>query len=288
MPELPEVETIARGLARHLAGATFVAVESVRADYVLAPPPSAAAHLTGRRVVAVARHGKRISVRLDPPAELLIHLGMSGRVTVDPADAPLAPHTHLRVRLSPSGAELRVRDPRRFGSVWIQAPGAAPAAVPAHRARHAALPRPLGPDALALGRDDFRRLLARPRALKALLLDQQAVAGLGNIYVDEILWASRLHPRRRADRVPPDRIPKMHRHLRRILSAAVRAGGSTLRDYRDADGTAGSFRARHRVYGHEGEPCPRCRATIRRLTVAGRSTFLCPRCQRAPKTPKRS
>ena len=283
MPELPEVETIARGLARHLTGSTLAAIEIARPDYVMAPPPGAAAHLVGRRVMAVARHGKRLSIRLDPPGEILLHLGMSGQVTVAATGTPVEPHTHLRIRLEPSGAELRVRDPRRFGSVWISDPRSPAPAIPAHRARHGTLPSPLGPDALALRLPAFRAVLARPRAIKALLLDQHFIAGLGNIYVDEILWAARVHPETPSAAIAPPRVAEMHAHLRRILAAAIRAGGSTLRDYRNADGDAGAFRTRHRVYGREGEACPRCGARIVRLQVAGRSTHLCRRCQRGPR-----
>ena len=280
MPELPEVETVARGLSRRLTGATLAAVEVARADYVIAPPPNAAAHLVGRRVLAVERHGKRITIRLDPPGEMLLHLGMSGVVTVADAGAPVDAHTHLRIRLSPSGAELRVRDPRRFGGVWISDPSSPAPSVPAHRARHGTLPRPLGPDALSLRLPAFRAVLARPRAIKALLLDQHAIAGLGNIYVDEILWATRVHPGTPASSLAAPRVTEMHRHLRRILAAAIRAGGSTLRDYRNTEGDAGRFRTRHRVYGREGQPCPRCAARIVRIQVAGRSTHVCRRCQR--------
>lgn len=282
MPELPEVETVARGLARGLAGATFVAVHAARPDYVLSPPPGAAAHLTGRRVRTVTRHGKRVHIRLAPHGEVLLHLGMSGQVSLVPPDAPVESHTHLRIRLSPAG-ELRVRDPRRFGAVWISDPAAGAPVVPAHRVRHGRLPDALGPDALAIRLRDFRATLSRPRAIKALLLDQHAIAGLGNIYVDEILWASRVHPLTPAGALDPATVAAMHRHLRRILHAAIRAGGSTLRDYRDTTGAVGDYRDRHRVYGREGEPCRRCGTRITRVPIAGRSTFLCRRCQR-PRT----
>ncbi len=279
MPELPEVETVARGLARGLAGATFVAVDAARPDYVLSPPPDAAAHLAGRRVRSVTRHGKRVRILLAPRGELLLHLGMSGQVALVPPDTPVEPHTHLRIRLTPAG-ELRVRDPRRFGAVWISDPAAGAPVVPPHRMRHGRLPDALGPDALAIGLARFRTVLSRPRAIKALLLDQHAIAGLGNIYVDEILWASRVHPVTPADAIDRATVGAMHRHLRRILHAAIRAGGSTLRDYRDTTGAAGAYRDRHRVYGREHEPCPRCGARIVRVPIAGRSTFLCRRCQR--------
>jgi formamidopyrimidine-DNA glycosylase len=126
-------------------------------------------------------------------------------------------------------------------------------------------------------------MLARDRAIKALLLDQGVVAGLGNIYVDEILWAARVHPLARAGALRPERVAEAHRHLRRVLAAAIRAGGSTLRDYRDADGAPGTYLREHKVYGRAGEPCVRCGSRVRRTLAAGRSTHWCPRCQRAPR-----
>ncbi|MFN8177352.1 MAG: bifunctional DNA-formamidopyrimidine glycosylase/DNA-(apurinic or apyrimidinic site) lyase [bacterium] len=277
MPELPEVETIARGLARELEGATFASVVTARADYVLAPPPSVAAHLVGRRVVAVRRHGKRLALVLDPGGEMLLHLGMSGRVFVTARDTPAAPHTHLRLALEGRDAELRMVDPRRFGGVWICSPSGDGGRR--RRARNGARPSVLGPDALGLGLRELRDVLARRRRIKALLLDQSRIAGLGNIYVDEALWAARIHPETSAADLGSDTVRALHRSLARILDSAIRHGGSTLRDYRDAEGRAGRFQQRHRVYGREGEPCPRCGRRIVVVTAAGRSSRICPACQ---------
>jgi formamidopyrimidine-DNA glycosylase len=284
VPELPEVETIARGLARELVGETLGAVLAARSDYVRAPPPSVEAHLHGRRVVEVCRRGKRLSLRLSPAGEILLHLGMSGRVTVASAADVAAPHTHLRVALGDGSRELRMQDPRRFGGVWIR--GGPDGALPP-AGRNGARPDALGPDALDVDRAALRALLARPRGIKALLLDQRVIAGLGNIYVDEILWAARIHPRTPASTLGSERVAGIHRHLRRILLAAIAAGGSTIRDYRAADGQRGRFQERHRVWGREGRPCGRCGALIRRLLVAGRSTHVCPRCQRAASSSRR-
>jgi formamidopyrimidine-DNA glycosylase len=283
MPELPEVETIARGLAA-IRGAKVRRVRIARDDYVRWARPAPEGTLRGRTIVGVTRHGKRLALDLRPAGSLLLHLGMSGQVTLAGRAEPVPPHTHLRVELA-GERELRVRDPRRFGGVWIDpdrgaGDAAAPLAVAAPSGRNGARPGALGPDALAIGRAELAALLARPRQLKALLLDQRAIAGLGNIYCDEALWAARLHPLTRAADLRPDEVAELHRQLRRLLRAAIRHGGSTLRDYRNSDGGEGGFQRRHRVYGREGEPCPRCGTAIRRLPAAGRSTHVCPRCQR--------
>jgi formamidopyrimidine-DNA glycosylase len=285
MPELPEVETIARGLAR-AEGSTLRRVRIARRDYVREAERGAAREIEGRSLHAVRRHGKRLALELAPAGHILLHLGMSGQVTLGPAGEPVLPHTHLRISLGPDRApwEIRVRDPRRFGGVWIDASGtgvasaAAPVSGPA--ARNGARPGPLGPDALAVERASFLVLLRRARQIKALLLDQHAIAGLGNIYCDEALWAAGIHPLTVAGDLRQDEAVSLHRHLRRVLRAAIRAGGSTLRDYRDSHGKAGAFQERHRVYGREGEPCPRCGTAIRRLAAAGRSSHVCSRCQR--------
>jgi len=274
MPELPEVETIARGLDG-LVGKRISEIEVGPHDWVRSPPPSPAAHLVGRRIAAVRRHGKRLHLRLDPAGEIVVHLGMSGQVTLHASGEPVAPHTHLRVRFAKQERELRFRDPRRFGGAWIR-----PVAT---SAADAGGPGPLGPDALEAPLAELRAALARRRQVKALLLDQRAVSGVGNIYCDEALFAARIHPLTPAADLSPEQVRELLRHLRRILRASIRHGGSTLRDYRDAEGRVGAFRSRHRVYGREGEPCPRCGARIARILAAGRSTHLCRRCQRAPR-----
>jgi len=280
MPELPEVETIARGLAG-LVGCRIEGVEVGPHDWVRTPPPSARTHLEGRRIAAVTRHGKRLRFRLEPDAELVVQLGMSGQITVPPRSAPVAPHTHLRLRLEGRTDEIRFRDPRRFGGAWVHpAGGRAEDALARHGRRGLGT---LGPDALTVSLAEFRRLLSRGRQIKALLLDQAIVSGVGNIYCDEALFEARVHPLRKASSIPPGRVRELHRALRRILRRAIRAGGSTLRDYVDANGARGSFQTRHRVYGREGEPCPRCGGRIVRIPIAGRSTHLCRRCQRAPR-----
>lgn len=295
MPELPEVETIARGLAA-ARGLTIHRVLAARSDYVRAARRGAEKRLVGRRIADVGRHGKRLTLRLSPEGALLVHLGMSGQVTLVASDAPLESHTHLRLDLG--SHEFRLRDPRRFGGVWIQEHDDEPLAAarvtgparhggprggPHSGARNGARPGVLGPDAWQIPEATFVDLLSRPRQIKALLLDQGAIAGLGNIYCDEALWAARIHPLAIGAKLPRARRRELHEHLQRILGDAIRAGGSTLRDYRNSDGEEGEFQRSHRVYGREGEPCPRCDAPIRRRTIAGRSSHVCLRCQRPPR-----
>lgn len=279
MPELPEVETIVRGLAARLPGRVVARVWWSGKPLRLARRPDVtglrrAAH--GARVVSVARRAKYILIGLERPAPaapaaavVLVHLGMSGRLRLEPAAAPRAPHTHVVFVLA-GGDELRFVDPRRFG--WVRA-----AATPDRLPEMAAL----GPDPLqALDAAGLAARLAGSRApLKAFLLDQKQIAGLGNIYVCEALHRARLHPRTPARRA--------RRHAAALLGAiqgALRAAienrGTTLRDYVDEGGLAGLNQHALAVYDRAGRPCPACGAAVRRIVQSARSTFYCPRCQR--------
>ncbi len=274
MPELPEVETIARQLQSRLAGRRFGAVHLGRPDIVHAASAPLERALPGRRIVAVSRRAKRIMIRLEPAGDLVFHLGMTGRLTVEAAATPLEMHTHLRVAISfPAGgeaAELRFRDPRRFGGVWVLDEG---------MEATGRLMGALGPEPLTLRLAEFRGLIARRRQIKALLLDQTAIAGLGNIYCDESLHRARIHPLTSGDRLDPADAAALLRAIKQVLREAIRHRGTTLMDYRSADGEPGSFQRRHRVYHREGSPCRTCRTPIVRTVAAGRSTFWCPRCQ---------
>jgi formamidopyrimidine-DNA glycosylase len=271
VPELPEVETVARGLAAALVGAEIGPLAIARADWVRIEGGDAVRELPGRRIVGVVRHGKRLEILVEPEGAIQIHLGMTGNAGVRAPDSPAEPHTHLRMGLRGRPLELRIRDPRRFGGVRIRL-----GPERGCRARNFA---PLGPDALRIRWPAFRRLLERRTGIKALLLDQRRIAGLGNIYADEILHAAGLHPATPAARLSEEDGRRLLDRLRRILRRAIRAGGSTLRDYRSAEGRPGTYQRRHRVYGREGRPCPTCGTGIVREIVAGRSTRLCPRCQ---------
>lgn len=270
MPELPEVETVVRQLRPNLRGALISDVRVRLPKIVRTAPAAFRLGLRGRHIDQIDREGKRIILRLEPSACLVIHLGMTGRLMIRPAESPLDQHTQVCWRLGDGFRELRFVDPRQFGGVWFLPDGACPA-------EHGL--RPLGPDALTLRWPQFREVLRRPRQIKALLLDQQAIAGLGNIYCDEALYAAGIHPRRRANLLREPQVARLFRAVRRVLKASIAAGGTTISDYRAADGSEGAFQRELKVYGRAGETCGRCGGLIRRVLAAGRSSHLCPRCQ---------
>jgi formamidopyrimidine-DNA glycosylase len=272
MPELPEVQTVVTRLDEVVRGARVTSVRLLRRDVVRHGARDLDRRLRGRTVRRVDRHGKQILWRFDGDTELRVHLGMTGNLVLAVPDAPLAPHTHVRIRFSGLDREVRFRDPRRFGGLWLADAGASAGRFSS----------PLGPDALAIDLRGFRELLTRRRRIKALLLDQTAIAGLGNIYVDESLHRARIHPLRLAADLADDRIRALRRSMRRVLREAIAAGGSSLRDYRGADEEPGWFQVAHRVYGRAGEPCTTCRTPIERIVLATRATHLCPHCQPAP------
>jgi len=266
MPELPEVQTVVNSLRPTLLGRTIVAVGLARRDIVEPADIDLPALILGRSVRDIHRRGKRIVFTLDTAQRFYIHLGMSGRLTVGPESEAVGPHTHLQIRFE-NGAVLRFRDARRFGGVWWL--GSAPDDDDT-----------MGPEPLDLRPAELARRLARTRrAIKSALLDQSLIAGLGNIYVDESLFAAGIHPLTRADRLTRQQSVKLMRAIKATLRRALNHRGSTLRDYRDANGEAGNFQKLHRVYGRESEPCCKCKAPITRIVIGGRSTHFCPACQ---------
>jgi formamidopyrimidine-DNA glycosylase len=303
MPELPEVETIARGVQERVRGDCIVeAWFGPRREPFKTPPARQAAGLEGRVILAVHRMGKHIVCELGaatgsvlshpsrknpprrtarvrhpgarmgeleskPEAQWIVHLGMTGRLLVTTPDAPLAAHTHARLSLA-SGRELRFVDPRRFGRLEFRdlrrGPGfSAPGAEP-----------------LTIGPEEFAALFrGRRLAIKAALLNQTLLAGVGNIYADESLFRAGIRPRRRAGRLTGAELERLRRALRQVLEDAIRLGGSSVSDYVDAGGVRGFFQLEHCVYQRAGLPCRRCQTPIRRIVVAGRGTHYCARCQ---------
>jgi formamidopyrimidine-DNA glycosylase len=268
MPELPEVQTVVLTLQPKVVGRTVRGVTHLRHDIVTPPGTKLRDLLRGRRIESVARRGKRIVFTLDDGNRFYVHLGMTGQLTVASPDAPLPPHTHMELDLG-DGARLRFRDPRRFGGVWWLGQD------PLHDAGMGPEPLQLRPAQL------FRRLHKTTRAVKNALMDQRVVAGLGNIYVDEALFAAGIHPLKRGDELTMAEVAKLNRSIKTTLRRALRHRGSTLRDYMDADGASGGFQKLHRVYDRAGEPCRRCQSPIERIVLGGRSTHFCPQCQRA-------
>ena len=270
MPELPEVETIVRELRKELVLKRIAGVRVSRKDIIYGDPRPLSRLLPGRGIGAVRRRGKRIIFDLQPKGELIFHLGMSGRLTMCEASSRVERHTHVRLAFAPGNRELRFRDPRRFGGVWCLFEGKRPVGRQLGE---------LGPEPLAMTLRDFRRLAQRRRQIKALLLDQEAIAGLGNIYCDESLHLAGVHPRTLASDLDPGQTGRLLRAIKSTLRKAIRYQGSTTMDYRRADGRAGSFQDHHRVYQRQGLPCRTCGTPIERLIVAGRSSFVCPNCQ---------
>lgn len=277
MPELPEVETVVRGLQRVLPGRRIVEVRLNKTDFI-ENPQTIEEQLPGCRILGVRRYGKFLVFDLEPAgaasahAALLIHLGMTGQLITHPAGAPVVPHTHIFFHLD-DGGELRYTDIRRFGSVRFLPEGA-----------NRSVLGKLGLDPLEATESDFRKQLReRSARIKALLLDQRVFRGLGNIYTDESLWRARIHPARIATALKDDELCRLYSSVQKVLKEAIQLKGSSVSDYVDSDGNRGEFQLRHRVYQREGERCFRCGAVIRRQIVAGRSSYFCPRCQRPPR-----
>ena len=270
MPELPEVETIANGLNKRVAGDR---IESVwvgsKPEPLKSPAPEISRVLEGARVEQVRRVGKHIVFDLQSAgnpggSQWIVHLGMTGKMLVATPETEAPKHTHLVAKLG-SGRELRFVDPRRFGRLEVRrgtfsGPGAEPLTITA---------------------DEFAALFHRSKApIKGALLNQKLLHGVGNIYADEALIRAGVRPRRRANSLTRAELNKLHAALQKVLNAAIAAGGSSISDYVDANGEEGFFQIQHRAYGREGKPCRKCKTLIKKIVVAGRGTHYCPKCQK--------
>ena len=271
MPELPEVETTVRGLAPVLEGRRLEAVELRRSDLRRPFPPDLRQRLTGARVTRLGRRAKYGLIETDRGDTLVFHLGMSGSWRLDPSE--IGKHDHFILQTE-EGRRLALNDPRRFGSLEL---------IVTDRLEQVEPFSKMGPEPLEDGFDGAylaRALQGRTAPIKALLLDQRIVAGLGNIYVCEALHLARIAPVRAGGHIARPRLDRLAEAVKTVLRAAIDAGGSSLRNYARPDGELGYFSAEWRVYGREGEACPGCGAPIRRRTEGGRSTFHCVKCQR--------
>ena len=280
MPELPEAETIARGLRERVLGHAIESVEVVHEDVLVTDPGSFQAGVEGRRIEAVGRRGKKVVIDLGTDRVLVVNLGMTGRLIPYLPEAftspPASTHPALRFHFD-CGGRLIYDDVRRFGTVECL-----------ETAEWVRRSRELGPEPLSRGftAASLQKGLERSRSpIRSWLLDQRKLAGVGNIYANESLWRARVHPARWACQLDSDEVERLHRAIRAVLREAVSAEGTTLRDYRTVDGKRGEFAGRLRVYGREGSACRRCRTTIERIVFGGRSAFLCPRCQPTPTPP---
>jgi formamidopyrimidine-DNA glycosylase len=284
VPELPEVETIARGLQKRVAGDT---IESVwigsKKQPLKSPAAKIAATVEGRRIVRVHRAGKHIVFDLEDAAgkrsksprarakstsQWIVHLGMTGQMLVSDPSAGVLKHTHLIARLA-SGRELRFVDPRMFGKLSVHTDDSGRSFDPG------------GVEPLEINEGQFIELFrGRKTPIKSALLNQKLLRGVGNIYADEALFRAGIRPRRRASTVTREQFVRLHKAVREVLTEAIALGGSSISDYVGADGEAGSFQLEHRVYGREGEPCLTCESPIRRAVLSGRSSHYCSNCQK--------
>ena len=296
MPELPEVQTVVMTLAPQITGRRIARVVHLRADMATPENFDLKRALRGRTIARLSRRGKRIVFHLDDGNLFFVHLGMTGRLSVEPRAAQRLIHTHLILQLDGNpharaahadakhtraahtgGDQLRFRDPRRFGEIrWLGC---------------ASCDEKMGIEPLTMRTAQLASKLTRTtRAIKNALMDQSVVAGLGNIYVDESLFDARIHPLTPADTLSSPQVAQLTKSIKRVLNRAITHRGSTLRDYADANGNAGAFQRLHRVYDRNGKPCPRCKTPIERIVLGGRSTHFCPQCQsrRRPRVKRRA
>jgi formamidopyrimidine-DNA glycosylase len=285
MPELPEVETVARGLRQAILGRRILSITLGKTDFI-DDPMALEQHLPGRQIEAVERYGKFMLLRLSAvkeanrvpangdaaPASLLVHLGMTGQLAPIPADYPREKHTHVCLLLN-DGRELRYTDARRFGRIAYLT-----------EALLADELQGFGVDPLEVSKEEFvDRICGRRARIKALLLDQSVLRGVGNIYADESLWRAKVHPARLGVNLSRKQAETLRRVLQEILRKAIVLRGSSISDFLDATGEPGEYQRHHRAYGREGKSCHRCKSLIRRAIVAGRSSYFCPKCQPAPR-----
>ena len=285
MPELPEVETVTRGLRQTILGRRILSVTLGKTDFI-DDPAALEQHLPGRRIEAVERYGKFMLLRLSAalnaerapangdatPSSLLVHLGMTGQLAPCAAGQPCAKHTHVCLRLD-DGRELRYTDARRFGRIAYLAE------TPLAQELIA-----FGADPLEVSAEEFAaRITSRNARIKALLLDQTVLRGVGNIYADESLWRAKIHPSRLGSQLSAKQAETLRKLLKDTLQKAIVMRGSSISDFLDANGEPGEYQRHHRAYGREGKRCYRCGTIIRRVIVAGRSSYFCPKCQPAPR-----
>ncbi len=270
MPELPEVEEVRRTLIPVLVGARIMDIKILRPDYIRSGL-DALPRLCGHKVVAIDRHGKWLFCRLDHDQTLVLHLGMSGRISAAPVAGGVEKHTHLVFTLD-SQRQVRVCDPRRFGGVWLH--------ETMEQARAAHIHKGVGVDALLLEFADLQHWRRAGGRLKTTLLSQRDVAGLGNIYIDEALWLARLHPQQILNRLSDRQIQTLVECIGAVLAQSLRLGGTTLRDYRNVALQEGRFAKKLQVYGRGGLPCKRCGAGLKAIAISGRTTVFCPACQK--------
>jgi formamidopyrimidine-DNA glycosylase len=276
MPELPEVETIVRGLQKTIVGKKIKNVKVISPAIVKQNSKNLKKNVGGSEIIGVRRRGKFILIDLSNRKTILAHLGMTGSFLLLTPSTPLNKHDHLILKFYKTRKELRYNDQRKFGRVKSLS-----------TSQEEKIPdlRKLGPESLNVSCSDFVGLFKKRKGrIKSALLNQQIIAGLGNIYADESLFEAKIHPQQRADKLTPRKLKGLHRAMQKILKKAIKAGGSSIENYHNVNGEIGSFQLQHKVYGREGLLCKRCRAKIKRIKISQRSSYFCPKCQKQART----
>jgi formamidopyrimidine-DNA glycosylase len=267
MPELPEVQTVVQGLKQNILGKTIKEISFGKKDILKSKPSILKNSLLNQKIVAVTRRGKNILMVLSNKKVLLIHLGMTGHFSFVSDSNLLDKHTHFVIKLKNEKKELRYHDIRRFGKIKLL--------------NSIDDLDNLGKEPLIISFPEFVEIFKKKKGkIKSFLLNQKHIAGIGNIYADEILFSSKVHPERKVESLKSSQLEKIFISMQKILKKAIQAGGSTIENYMDVDGEKGFFQLQHKAYGKEGKPCPNCKNKIKRIKVNQRSTYFCPQCQK--------
>lgn len=276
MPELPEVETIVRGLQKTVVGKKIKDVNVIFPGIVKQESKNFKKNVDKSEIIGVRRRGKYILFDLSNKKTILTHLGMTGSFLFLKSSTPLDKHDHLVVKFYQSQKELRYNDPRKFGKIK---------SFSTCKEENIADLKKLGLESLNISSSDFVNLFQKRKGrIKSALLNQQILAGLGNIYADESLFEAKIHPQQKADKLSAKKLKRLHQGIQKILKKAIKAGGSSIENYYNVNGEIGGFQLQHKVYGREGLPCKKCRTKIKRIKISQRSSYFCPRCQKQTRT----
>jgi formamidopyrimidine-DNA glycosylase len=271
MPELPEVETIVRGLRKTVLGKRIKSLRIFPSRVLHSSPAFLKRNLIQQRIQEIRRRGKNIIIKLTSGDLLMIHLGMTGNLFYLAKKAPFKKHDQVDIEFS-DGTHLRYSDIRKFGKFKL---------IKSSQAVKKEVLKKLGPEPLEIYRDDFVQLFRGKKGrIKSVLLNQSIIAGIGNIYADEALFEAKIHPLQKVSDISRNRLIKLYQAIQKILKKAIKAGGSSVDNYRDVEGGIGFFQLYHKVYGREGEPCKRCGTKIKRIIISQRSAHFCPKCQK--------
>jgi len=271
MPELPEVETIVRGLRKTVVGKKIRNVEVIFPGIVKQDTKNFIRNVGRSKIIMVRRQGKYILIDLSNGKTILTHLGMTGNLLLVKSSSPGNRHDHLIVKFYENDKELRYNDQRKFGKIK---------SFPTSKEENVSELKKLGPESLNISSSDFVNLLQKRKGrIKSALLNQQIIAGLGNIYADESLFEAKIHPAQKIDKLSLQELKRLHQAIQIILKKAIMAGGSSIENYYNVNGEIGSFQLQHKVYGREGLSCKKCGTKIKRIKISQRSSYFCPRCQ---------